>query len=60
MKCMTISELKAKAARLDLSEPITITQNGIPAMVVSSHADYLQDNMLMKSLIRSISSSSKK
>ena len=56
MKCLTVSEMKATAANLDVSEPIMVTLNGKPAMVISSYADYIRDKNLMESLARSLRS----
>ena len=42
MKFETVSYLKANAAKLDVTEPLTITQNGKPMIVIQSYDAWWQ------------------
>lgn len=58
MRIQTISYLKQHAATLDLDEPLCITQNGLPTMVVQSYDQYRQTQEAI-ALVRLLSLSDK-
>ena len=53
---MTISDLKKNINQLDVSEPITITQNGKPSYVIESYDDYIARKEKVEKIINDIES----
>lgn len=47
---ISISEMKRLAARLDLTKPLIVGQNGLPTMVITSYNDYLKEQDLLNTL----------
>lgn len=47
---ISISEMKRKAANLDLTNPLVVTQNGVPSMVIISYVDYVKEKDLLNTL----------